>query len=168
MLLWMGSMLHIKNRGHKDSCADMLSGIAKENDRGVYTVSVTARQPLLDRHTALARQEQGHPARASSRALASGTSAVSLSLQHTHPYTRASRSETALSRGLPPARQAGSCPAHAVRSGACCGACGTFRVVRRLHRPLHSSAGAGVAGHDPELGGQRCRQAEMRGDGTWG
>jgi hypothetical protein len=53
------------------------SGTAMEKRSSVSTVSVTAHQPLLDRHIALARREQGYPARASSSALASRKSAFS-------------------------------------------------------------------------------------------
>jgi hypothetical protein len=49
----------------------------KETKSGIFKVSVTARQPLLDRHTALARLEQRHPARASRGAVVSCTSSVS-------------------------------------------------------------------------------------------
>jgi hypothetical protein len=42
------------------------SRTAMEKRSGVSKVSVIGRQPLLDRHTAIARGDQGHPARASS------------------------------------------------------------------------------------------------------
>ena len=49
-------------------------GTAMAKRSGASTGSVTRRQPLLDRHTALARLDQGQPAQASRRALAPCTS----------------------------------------------------------------------------------------------
>ena len=48
-----------------------------EKRSGISKGSVTGRQPLLDRHTASAKLEQGPPARAARRAFASCTSAMS-------------------------------------------------------------------------------------------